>query len=80
VVYDRFLVDRMRLYVDGQLVARAMSWGDAPGFADIRTVRLGTGSERIGAYRGMIDEVKVFARALGDDEIAAESAGSSPRD
>lgn len=75
IVYDRFLVDRMRLYVDGNLVARAMSWTDAPGFADIRTVRLGTAAERIGAYRGMIDEVKVYARALGDEEIAAESAG-----
>ncbi len=80
VVYDRFLVDRMRLYVDGQLVARAMAFSDAPGFADVRTLRLGTGAERIGAYRGMIDEVKVFARALGDDEIAAESAGSRGRD
>ncbi|HEX4779323.1 MAG TPA: LamG domain-containing protein [Usitatibacter sp.] len=75
IVYDRFLVDRMRLYVDGSLVARSMAWSDTPGFADVRTVRLGTGAERIGAYRGMIDEVKVYARALGDDEIAAESAG-----
>lgn len=75
IVYDRFLVDRMRLYVDGALVARAMSLGDGPGFADIRTLRLGTGAERIGAYRGMIDEVKVFARALGEEEITAESAG-----
>jgi hypothetical protein len=80
IVYDRFLIDRMRLYVDGQLVARAMSFDEAPGFADIRTLRLGTGSERIGAYRGMIDEVKVFARALGDDEIAAESAGAKSRE
>ena len=74
VVYDRFLIDRMRLYVDGHLVARAMSWGDAPGFADIRALRLGTAAERNGAYRGMIDEVKVYPRALSDDEITAESA------
>ena len=80
IVYDRFLVDRMRLYVDGTLVARAMSVSDAPGFSDIRMLRLGTGAERIGAYRGMIDEVKVFARALGEDEIAAESAGRARRD
>jgi hypothetical protein len=80
IVYDRFLVDRMRLYVDGVLVARAMSFRDAPGFADIRTLRLGTGAERIGAYRGMIDEVKVFARALGEDEITAESAGRALRE
>ena len=80
IVYDRFLIDRMRLYVDGELVARAMSFDDAPGFADIRTLRLGTGSERIGAYRGMIDEVKVYARALGDEEIASESAGARRRD
>jgi Concanavalin A-like lectin/glucanases superfamily len=77
VVYDRFLFDRMRLYLDGRLVARAMAWDGAPGFADIRRVRLGTGSERNGAYRGMIDELKVFARPLSDDEIAAEGAGTA---
>src|SRR5439155_24919915 len=27
IVYDRFLVDRMRLYLDGRLVARAVPWG-----------------------------------------------------
>jgi len=74
IVYDRFLVDRMRLYMDGHLVARAMSWDGAPGFSDIRRIRLGTGFERNGAYRGMIDEVKVFSRPLSDDEVAAESA------
>jgi hypothetical protein len=30
VVYDRFLVDRMRLYVDGKQVARGIPWGSAP--------------------------------------------------
>jgi hypothetical protein len=74
VVYDRFLVDRLRLYVDGKQVARAMPWGAVPGFAVIRAVRIGTASERNGAYRGMVDELKVYARALGEDEIAA-SAG-----
>jgi len=77
VVYDRFLLDRMRLYLDGHLIARAMSWGSAPGFADIRRIRLGTGLERNGAYRGMIDQVKVYARPLSDDEIAAENAGTT---
>lgn len=80
IVYDRFLVDRMRLYMDGVLVARAMSFSEGPGFADIRTLRLGTGAERIGAYRGMIDEVKVFGRALAEEEITAESAGRARRD
>ena len=70
VVYDRFIFDRMRLYVDGKLVARAVPWGSAPGFADLRTLRLGTWVERNGAYRGMIDEVKVYARALSEEEIA----------
>ena len=76
IVYDRFLVDRMRLYMDGHLVARAMSWDGAPGFSDIRRIRLGTGFERNGAYRGMIDEVKVFSRPLSDDEIAGESGAT----
>ncbi len=74
VVYDRFLVDRMRLYVDGKQVARGMPLGSAPGFAMIRTLRIGTAAERNGAYRGMVDEVKVYARPLSEDEIAA-SAG-----
>lgn len=71
VVYDRFLVDRMRLYVDGKQVARGMPWGSAPGFAMIRTLRIGTAAERNGAYRGMVDEVKVYARPLSEEEIAA---------
>jgi hypothetical protein len=75
IVYDRFLFDRMRLYIDGKLVARALPWGSAPGFADLRTLRLGTWVERNGAYRGMVDEVKVYARALSEKEIAA-SAGA----
>ena len=71
IVYDRFLIDRARLYIDGHLVARAVPWGADPGFADIRAMRLGTYQERNGAYRGMIDEVKLYARALSDEEIAA---------
>jgi len=76
IVYDRFLIDRMRLYVDGRLVARAVAWGSDPGFADIRSMRLGTYQERNGAYRGMIDEVKLYARALSDEEIAAAAAAN----
>ena len=75
VVYDRFLFDRMRLYVDGELVARALPFGAAPGFADIRNLRLGTQFESNGAYRGMIDEVKVYARTLSDEEIEASASG-----
>jgi hypothetical protein len=74
VVYDRFLFDRMRLYVNGELIARAVPLGSAPGFADIRNVRLGTWFERNGAFRGTIDEVKVYARTLSDDEIEASAA------
>jgi len=73
VVYDRFLVDHMRLYIDGRLAARAIPWGEAIGFADIRSLRIGTSSERNGAYRGMVDEVKVYARALSSDEIERDA-------
>lgn len=73
VVYDRFLFDRLRLYVDGRQVARGMPWGSAPGFAMIRGIRIGTAAERNGAYRGMVDEVKVYARPLSEEEIAAEA-------
>ena len=75
VVYDRFLVDRMSLYIDGKQVARGMPWRSGPGFAMIRTLRIGTAAERNGAYRGMVDEVKVYARPLSEEEIAA-SAGA----
>ena len=51
-----------------------MPWRSGPGFAMIRTLRIGTGAERNGAYRGMVDEVKVYARPLTEEEIAA-SAG-----
>ena len=74
VVYDRFLIDRMRLYVNGQLVARALPFGAAPGFADIRALRVGTWYERNGAYRGMVDEMKVYARTLSDEEIVAAAS------
>ncbi len=77
IVYDRFVFDRMRLYIDGNLVARAVPWGSAPGFADLRTLRLGTLVERNGAYRGMIDEVKVYARALSEEEIAQSASRGS---
>ncbi len=73
VVYDRFLVDRMRLYVDGRQVARGMPWRSAPGFAAIRTVRIGTAAERNGAYRGMVDELKLYARPLSEEEIASDA-------
>ena len=73
VVYDTFLVDHMRLYIDGRLAARAVPWGEAIGFADIRSLRIGTSSERNGAYRGMVDEVKVFSRALSSEEIEREA-------
>jgi hypothetical protein len=75
LVYDRFLVDRVRLYIDGEIVARGLPLGDAPGFADVRNLRLGTQFERNGAYRGMVDEVKVYARTLSDEEIAASASG-----
>ncbi len=74
VVYDRFLFDRVRLYVNGHLVARALPFGSAPGFADIRKLRLGTLYERNGAYRGMIDELKIYARTLSDEEIVAAAS------
>jgi hypothetical protein len=72
-----FLVDRMRLYVDGRQVARGMPWRSAPGFAAIRTVRIGTAAERNGAYRGMVDELKLYARPLSEEEIAETRACAS---
>jgi hypothetical protein len=50
-----------------------MPWSSAPGFAAIRTVRIGTAAERNGAYRGMVDELKVYARPLSEEEIASDA-------
>jgi hypothetical protein len=36
-------------------------------------VRIGTASERNGAYRGMVDELKLYARPLSEEEIAEEA-------
>jgi Concanavalin A-like lectin/glucanases superfamily len=77
IVYDRFLFERMRLYLDGHPVARAVPWGSALGFADLRTIRIGTRHEQSGAFRGMVDEVKLYARALSDEEILASAARGS---
>jgi hypothetical protein len=77
IVYDRFIFDRMRLYLDGKLIARSVPMGSAPGYADIRSMRIGTRLERNGAYRGMVDEVKVYARPLSDSEIESDATRTS---
>jgi hypothetical protein len=77
IVYDRFLFERMRLYLDGHLVARAVPWGSALGFADLRAIRIGTRHELSGAFRGMVDEVKLYARALSDEEILASASAAT---
>ncbi len=77
IVYDRFLFDTMRLYLDGKQVARGVGWGSAPGFADIRSIRIGTGVERNGAYRGMVDELKVYARPLSENEVEESASRGS---
>jgi hypothetical protein len=77
IVYDRFVFERMRLYLDGHPVARAVPWGSSVGFADLRTIRIGTRHEQSGAFRGMVDEVKLYARVLSDEEILASAARGS---
>ena len=75
---------RARLYVDGQLVASKKT-GPGGAATDAGPLIIGGGSNGPNAdqvterFEGFIDEVLVFARALGAAEIAALAGGSQPR-
>ena len=58
-------VDELKLYVDGELVDEAIS-GAAPN--NLASLRMG--SENEGRYfHGILDEVRIYNRALSEDEI-----------
>jgi hypothetical protein len=69
----RFIVmtadsDHLRVYVDGQLVASMPCAMMAA--SDSETVWFGTDAEGAGLWNGRIDELAMFDKALGDNEIA----------
>jgi hypothetical protein len=69
----RFIVmtadgDHLRVYVDGQLVASVPCAMMAASATD--TVWFGTDAEGAGLWNGRIDELAMFDKALGDNEIA----------
>jgi hypothetical protein len=71
VVYDRRW-QTARLYVDGERVARAGVYGSSgsrPG-----GVRIGTWHEANQAFRGEVDELRVYGHALDEAEVRAGAA------
>ncbi|MFF9148313.1 LamG-like jellyroll fold domain-containing protein [Streptomyces sp. NPDC014861] len=70
--------NELRLYLDGALVATA-----APGPADVSTGPLAVGRARWGGgnvdfWKGSVDRVGVFDRALSSEEVAALNAAERP--
>ena len=67
---------RQRLYMDGRLdaegvIASSLRQDDEP-------VTIGTGPQRTGEFRGLIDEVAIFSRACSAEEVAAMFQAGSP--
>lgn len=77
---------KIRLYIDGKLAASA----EAPGLIDsdpAETMQIGidegslVGDYPAGfAFKGMIDELKIYHSALGEADIAAHAGGNSVAD
>ncbi|WP_326675665.1 LamG-like jellyroll fold domain-containing protein [Streptomyces sp. NBC_01237] len=70
--------DELKLYVDGKPVATA-----AAGPADVSTGPLSVGRAKWGGsngdfFDGSIDQVRVYDRALTDDEVSALHSGERP--
>ncbi|MBI2566496.1 MAG: VCBS repeat-containing protein [Candidatus Schekmanbacteria bacterium] len=73
VVYDG---SEVRLYKDGELVGSAPKSGalaDSPG----TKVLVGSNPDGYAAFDGLIDDVRIYDRALGADEIMAVLQGGS---
>lgn len=76
VVHDRLRLGELRLYVGGELVARRPPAGSGPRLARLRELRLGTWHEANQAFRGALDELKLYRRALSEEEIRQSASGS----
>jgi len=62
--------DELKLYVDGQLVGTATSCADIDAKGNTVIGRANFGGNQVDHWRGAIDEVRVFDRALSDSEVA----------
>lgn len=74
VVYDHGWLGQVRFYIDGVAVGHAVPKGSGPRFARLNHLRLGTRYKASDAFRGRVDEVKLYGRALDSEEIAASAA------
>jgi len=77
LVYERGS-DLIRLHLNGQRVADRNMF-EAPELVRMDTLRIGTWHESNLAFRGSIDEVKVFDYALTDGQIRADAEDRSSR-
>jgi hypothetical protein len=76
VTYDG---STLKLYADGQLVASNESTAD-PESSDTKPVRIGANSlsgKMKGYFTGSIDEVRIWNRALSDNDVAAAYSSGS---
>lgn len=64
-------VGEVKLYVDGQLEPIAASYGRPVNTTADWDVVIGYNRLRQQYFKGLIDDVRIYDRALGDDEIAA---------
>jgi hypothetical protein len=81
--------ERLQIFVDGVSRALAFSAGGIPGAltSGAAPVSIGLGADSTGGFSGLLDDVRVYGRALGDEEIrtlgsycAGTSSGLIPID
>ena len=68
----------VRLFLDGQLIAEPQHFGDAYDLAgDFMSLGRDTRAGKTG-FRGQLDEIRFWKRALSDDEILATAQAQTP--
>jgi hypothetical protein len=68
----------LSLYVDGEKVASQSACAAAASTGDFVVGRGEYGGDQVDPLRGDVDEVRVFDRALSDDEVAQLATASKP--
>jgi hypothetical protein len=68
---------KLRLYVDGKLAATAQTDGDDVDVSSDAPLRIGFGPQS--HFRGNIQEVRLYDRALGEDEMQSIGEASKPQ-
>ncbi|MCH7850450.1 MAG: LamG domain-containing protein [Nanoarchaeota archaeon] len=69
-VYDQ-MVPSISLYLNGTLIGTRTADVSSTGYANDQWLAVGSQEDPTKAWDGLVDEVMIFSRALGDSEIAA---------